>query len=188
MANIEELIQDLQSDDLETRYNACKQLELEPQLTESAIKALQIATKDPDPLVSVSASRALEVHKSEVAAVAQKEDADIPIDVSDKDVQTSLSSFEKTVLIVGTLFTTAFSFIIMMSVAGSTIAPTNSESQIYWLVASILIVIAVLFFLFSYVNLWAHRAHWAINYLLCFLTGLSCGVVIPYNLSFLNWG
>ncbi|MHA2403445.1 MAG: hypothetical protein ACXADH_10685, partial [Candidatus Kariarchaeaceae archaeon] len=80
MANIEKLIQDLQSDDLVTRYNACKQLESEPQLPEGAIQALQIASKDPDPLISVTANRALEVHKSEIAALAQKESAEVPID------------------------------------------------------------------------------------------------------------
>ena len=188
MANIEQLIQDLQSDDLETRYNACKQLENEPELTEDAIEALQEATEDPDPLISVAANRALEAHKLEIKDFAQKESAQIPEDVPKKDVQPSLSRFEKTVLIVGTLFTTAFSFIIMMSIAGSTIAPSTTESQIYWLMASILIIIVVFFFLFSYVNLWAYRAYWAINYLLCFFTGLFCGVVVPYSLSFLNWG
>ena len=59
MADIEKLIQDLQSDDLEIKYNACKQLEIEPHLTKEAIEALRVAFHDPDPLIAVAANRAL---------------------------------------------------------------------------------------------------------------------------------
>ena len=59
MADIEKLIQDLQSDDLELRYNACKQLGVEKNLSKEAIEALLIASTDPDPLIAVTANRAM---------------------------------------------------------------------------------------------------------------------------------
>lgn len=72
MANIDKLIQDLQSDDLEKKYYACKQLEMDPQLPIEAIDALRIASKDPDPLITVTANRALS-SQIDVSYIPQKE-------------------------------------------------------------------------------------------------------------------
>ena len=64
MADIETLIKDLKSGDLEIRYNACKELENELHLTDEAINALRVASYDPDPLIAVAANKLLRNQKS----------------------------------------------------------------------------------------------------------------------------
>lgn len=72
MADIEKLIQDLQSDDLEKRYDACKQLQGESYLPEEALDALHKVSNDPDPLIVVASQRALSRH-TEVSYILPKE-------------------------------------------------------------------------------------------------------------------
>jgi hypothetical protein len=71
MTEFEQIIQDLQSDDLETRYNACKQLQAAPQLSTDGIEALRAATNDIDPLVALSACRALVAHDESFNSIIQ---------------------------------------------------------------------------------------------------------------------
>jgi hypothetical protein len=67
MAEIEMLIDDLQSADLEQRYSACKSLRAQDQLPLFAVEALQIASTDPEPLISATAHMALLTHQSQFA-------------------------------------------------------------------------------------------------------------------------
>ncbi|UCD97482.1 MAG: hypothetical protein JSV42_10930 [Chloroflexota bacterium] len=65
MADIQKLIQDLQSEDPETRFNACNGLFYEISLPESALEALRVATQDSDQNVANAAQSALDIHSSE---------------------------------------------------------------------------------------------------------------------------
>ena len=67
MADIEILIDDLQSADLEQRYSACKILRAQDQLPPFAVNALQEAATDPEPLISATAHMALLHHQSQSA-------------------------------------------------------------------------------------------------------------------------
>jgi hypothetical protein len=59
MTDIDILIHKLHSDDLEQRYFAVKSLREQDQLPLEAVNALQIASDDPEPLVSAAAHMAL---------------------------------------------------------------------------------------------------------------------------------
>ena len=61
MANIERLLQDLQSDNPEKRLNACERLLISVRVPDNAIEALRKATKDKEPDVADMARRALDV-------------------------------------------------------------------------------------------------------------------------------
>ena len=63
MNQIEKAINDLSSPDKNTRYEACEVLRLADSLPETAIKAVEAATQDPDPLVAETARRALAIHR-----------------------------------------------------------------------------------------------------------------------------
>lgn len=88
MAGIDKLIQDLQSDDLEISYDACKQLQVEAQLPEEAIDALRIASKDPEPLIAIAAHRALESHKSEIPSTSYEDKRRVSGEVKDNNKRT----------------------------------------------------------------------------------------------------
>jgi hypothetical protein len=62
MTDLAHLIQDLHDPDLEHRYDACKSLQHQAQLPRAALLALQQACQDPEPLISVTAYRALQRH------------------------------------------------------------------------------------------------------------------------------
>jgi hypothetical protein len=62
MADIEKLIQDLQSDNPGKRYQACNELFYAQSIPESAIEALNETTQDSDPAIANAAQRALNVH------------------------------------------------------------------------------------------------------------------------------
>lgn len=62
MASIEELIQNLASDNMEIKYEACKQLQSMEELPKEAINALLQASADPNPLISSAANKALHGH------------------------------------------------------------------------------------------------------------------------------
>ena len=64
MDKIEKSLNDLSSPDKNTRYEACEVLRLADSLPETAIKALEAATQDPDPLVAEAARRALAALKT----------------------------------------------------------------------------------------------------------------------------
>ncbi len=66
MTEINNLIEDLSSPDLEQRYFACKNLQGQNELPLEAIYALQEATNDPEPLVSAIAQLILLKHESHV--------------------------------------------------------------------------------------------------------------------------
>lgn len=87
MADIGILIHDLQNADLEDRYAACKSLWEQDQLPPEAVNALQEAAADPEPLVSVTARRALLRHEPRAA------DPD-PIDELNLDLQRPFTSRE----------------------------------------------------------------------------------------------
>ena len=59
MNQIEKSINNLSSPNKNTRYEACEELWVANSLPESAIKALEAVTDDPDPLVADAARRAL---------------------------------------------------------------------------------------------------------------------------------
>jgi hypothetical protein len=61
MANIERLLQDLQSDNPEKRLNACERLLFSLGIPDNAIEALRKATKDSDPDVADMARKALDI-------------------------------------------------------------------------------------------------------------------------------
>lgn len=61
MVDIDKLIQDLNSDDLEKRYAAWKKMQAEEQLPEEAIYALQDALRDHH--LTRVAHQVLEIHK-----------------------------------------------------------------------------------------------------------------------------
>jgi len=67
LTEIEKLIDDLQSADLEQRYSACKSLRAQEQLPPFAVDALQEAATDPEPLISATAHMALLHHQSQSA-------------------------------------------------------------------------------------------------------------------------
>ena len=94
MADIDNLILDLQSDDLEKRYEACKQLQIESQLPDEAIDALHLASKDPNPLIAVTANRALESQKSVIPENLHADNDRVQEEVIDGSIQTTLTWFE----------------------------------------------------------------------------------------------
>jgi hypothetical protein len=63
MADIDKLIEMLQSPKASRRFDACEELRVAPSLPPPAISALEQATNDPDRLVRESAARALAVQE-----------------------------------------------------------------------------------------------------------------------------
>ena len=61
MANIERLLQDLQSDNPKKRFDACERLLFSVGIPDNAIEALRKAAKDSDPKVAEMARKALDV-------------------------------------------------------------------------------------------------------------------------------
>lgn len=60
---IEKPINNLNSSNRNTRYEACEELRVADNLPESAITALEAATTDPAPQVADAAKRALAIHR-----------------------------------------------------------------------------------------------------------------------------
>jgi hypothetical protein len=64
MANIEKLLEMLESSKASDRYEACELLRVSSTVNETALAALEKAVDDPDPGVREAAQRALDLHKS----------------------------------------------------------------------------------------------------------------------------
>lgn len=62
MANIQQLIEQLQNPNPSKRYDACEELRVSPSLPNKALDALRKTTQDDDPLVADAAKRALDIH------------------------------------------------------------------------------------------------------------------------------
>jgi len=64
MADFAKLVADLKSKRPSTRYDACEELRVAPEVSDEATIALRTATSDPDPAVAEAAGRALAIHTS----------------------------------------------------------------------------------------------------------------------------
>ena len=67
MADIQHLMQMLQSEYSTERYDACEKLRMSPSLPPEAIQALRSATSDANPKVAEAAQRAIMRHTSHVS-------------------------------------------------------------------------------------------------------------------------
>jgi hypothetical protein len=63
MADVDKYVENLKSPNNDKLYEACEELRVADFLPEYALFALEQATKDPDPDVAETASRALRIHR-----------------------------------------------------------------------------------------------------------------------------
>ena len=73
MAELERLIEDLQSDDPDKRFQACNGLFYAQSIPESAIEALRKTTQDSDTIVADAAQHALDIHIPESTTIPQNQ-------------------------------------------------------------------------------------------------------------------
>jgi hypothetical protein len=67
MADMQRLIEMLQSENSKERYNACEELRVSPSIPPEAIQALRSATRDANPNVAEAAQRAIMLHTSDAS-------------------------------------------------------------------------------------------------------------------------
>ena len=82
MSNIQDLLKMLQSDNANTRYDACEQLRVMPSISENALAALRNATRDTNADVADAATRALAVHGAMPTPSPQEANVPIPTKTS----------------------------------------------------------------------------------------------------------
>ena len=94
MADIDKLIQDLQSDNPGIRFQACNSLFYEQSIPDRAIEALREATQDGDPVIANAAQRALASHNPETPAIRHADNDQNPEIMTSKNEQISLTCFD----------------------------------------------------------------------------------------------
>lgn len=191
MADIEKLIQDLQSDDIEIRYDACKQLQVESQLPDEAIDALLIASKDPDPLISVAVQRVIKSHKSDILSTSYKDKSRVPREVKDNNKRTTLLNIQNMGLILLAALT-AFSAVCVYIAYSIDMSGAGVENYLFLHIITCVIGGAVSTFAalitFVYLHFWRNRFPRYVDILLSIVFGLISllvGLIVGNIIDFL---
>lgn len=196
MADIEKLIQDLQSDDLENKYNACKQLKNEPQLPEEAIEALHVASNDPEPLIAATANRALENYEPNTTSFPHNESHQHEKYYDDQ--QSSGISWDK-VFYIG--FAAIIAFLSSCGISELSMRDTPFYSEELEAFYSFVPLVPLFYFCglalsssviassiaVAITSYWGHRMNTALDVLLPFFIGLICGIGLYIISLYLFW-
>lgn len=191
MADIDKLIQDLQSDDIEKRYDACKQLRGESSLPEEAIYALRKASKGPDPLISFAALRAFESHKSEIPSTSYEDKSRVPGEVMEKSKRTPLLKIQNVGLILLAALT-AFSVVCVYFAYSIDMSGAGVENILAGLIilcmigAGVSILAGIITTM--YLHFWRNRFSRYVDVLLSIVFGLISilvGVIVGFIIDFL---
>lgn len=185
MANIDKLIKDLQSDSIEIRYNACKQLGNEQDLSKEAIKALRVAASDPEPLIAATANKALGNYEGEATPIPLNEYSRYII-YNDYQ-QSSGIDWEKIFLIGSSALIASLSIIGMfnLSLRNTPFYSEKLDEAISFGSFVPLILFCGLFIFSSIlastitasiISFWGHRMNTIMRVLLSLLMGAICGI------------
>ena len=180
MASMEMLIQDLLSDDIWKRYDAARQLQIEEELPIEAIHALRKATKDPDPSLSVAASRVLKHHGFESPRILENPNPLTNLEKLSISAMTTFIAFS--VFMVSTLIA---SEIIRRTASSGYDAAEGSQNfllfSFFFLLIPTMIFVAILSAVLLYKDsrILPHVSSARTLMLRLFIIGLACGILVP---------
>jgi hypothetical protein len=177
MADIEKLIQDLQSDNPDKRFQACNQLFYAQTIPDSVIDALREATQDQNHDVANAAHRALEIHTIQTTSIS-------PIEMNYIEKPSTETRWNRTIGLFFTFITILSAILLfgLFSFVGFLILEYLEEGElINWIcLAPLIYSLPTIVFLILYIRFrWWESNNWKM-FVLIILTSIQIIVLLYF--------